>query len=127
MAKAVNIPNTDTAAIDFKAGCLAKIIVPIAKKVVIEANNTDVLYTGNSFLPLVYCRCKAQVRKILKSTEWPNTRVQTIILNTLNSMPNKYIKAEVTTPVTAMGTKAMRASSIRLKNSSNIRKIATDE
>ena len=98
----------------------------MAKKVVIEASNTDTLYTGSSSLPVEYSFCRAQVIKILKSTECPSTKVQTIMLKTLNSKPNRFISAVVTTPVRAMGIRVSSTSSIRRKKSRRIKKIAKE-
>ena len=84
-----NIPINATKARECKAGCLAKISDPMDKMVVKTAKMIETRYVGSWFFPVVYSFCIALVRKMLKSSPTPKTRVQTTVLKILSSRPKK--------------------------------------
>ena len=63
--KTENMPMMAIKAIDFKAGCPAKISTPMPKIVVATDSKIEVLYVGNSTFPKVCSFCRAIVIKIL--------------------------------------------------------------
>ena len=127
MMSTENIPINATDATECSAGCFAKIKVPIAKTVVKTARIIEVRYVGSTFFPVVFSFISACVRKMLKSTPTPKTKVHTIVLKIFSCIPKKYRIPAVTIPVKMMGTIASIVSSTFLKNTNRIRTIAISE
>ena len=84
-----SIPINATKAKECNAGCFAKIKEPMDNIVVKTARIIEILYVGSSFFPVVCSFCIAFVRKILKSSPTPKTKVQTTVLKILSSKPKK--------------------------------------
>ena len=120
-------PRTEIKAIDFNAGCSAKISTPIPTIAVKAEKKIAVLCAPNIFFPFLYSCNNPSIMKMLKSSQIPKMNVASIIFTILNLISNIAIIPSIITQLIAIGRKVKSVSSILPYEINNAKNTINDE
>ena len=105
-------PKTEIAAIEWRAGCLAKTSTPIPIIVVKAEKKIADLCASNTLLPFLYLLKSPSMVNMLKSSPIPNINVANIILTILNLILSIDMIPKIITQLMHIGRKVSKANSI---------------